>query len=204
MIKMVKVLGILGSPRKGKSNDTLLDAALEKIKEDADIEKIYLVDYNIIPCNGCDTCVKKMECPLDKNDDMKQLRDKLLDADAIIIASPSYFGGPPGILKNFMDRSRPLKMAGHKLKNKVFGFISSSGLRYGAQHEVISALMNFALIHGGIVVGAAGKVIEPNYAIGSFQGDKIKEFRKSSEDEIGLKTSELLASHVIEIAKRIC
>ncbi|MHA1799703.1 MAG: flavodoxin family protein [Candidatus Helarchaeota archaeon] len=197
----MKILGIMGSPRKNKSNDTLLNAALEAIKENAEVEKLYLTDYNITPCNGCDTCIKKAECPLDKNDDMGQLREKLLAVDGIIIASPSYFGGPPGILKNFLDRTRPLKMAGHKLKNKVFGFISSSGLRYGAQHEVISALVNFAFIHGGIVVGAAGTVIEPNFAIGSFQGDKIKEFRKSSEDEIGLRTSQLLAEHVVEVAQ---
>ncbi|MBD3231022.1 MAG: hypothetical protein GF329_22775 [Candidatus Lokiarchaeota archaeon] len=200
---MVKILGILGSPRKGKSNDTLLDAALEKIKDKADVEKIVLNDFKIQPCTGCDACVRQKPCPLEEEDDMGDLNKKLLEADGIIIASPSYFGGPPGILKNFMDRSRPLKMAGHNLKDKVFGFISSAGLKYGGQHEVISALTIYAFTHGGIVVGAVGKTIEPNLAMGSFQGDKIKEFRAASEDEIALKTSELLASHLVEIAEKI-
>ncbi|TFF85543.1 MAG: flavodoxin family protein [Promethearchaeota archaeon] len=200
---MVKILGIMGSPRKGKSNDTLLDAALDKIKENADVEKIVLADYNIQPCTGCDTCVRQKPCPLEEEDDMGTLNEKLQNADGIIIASPSYFGGVPGILKNFMDRSRPLKMAGHGLKDKVFGFISSSGLKYGGQHEVVSALTIYAFTHGGIVVGAVGKTIEPNLALGSFQGDKIKEFRAAAEDEIALKTSELLATHVLEVAEKI-
>ena len=200
---MVTILGILGSPRKGKSNDILLDAALNAIKEKADVEKIILSEFKISPCNGCDTCVRQKPCPLSENDDMSKLNEKLANADGIIIASPSYFGGPPGILKNFMDRSRTLKMASHKLKNKVFGFISSAGLKYGGQHEVISSLNNYAFTHGGIVVGAVGKTIEPNLAMGSFQGDKIKEFRNASEDEIGLKTSELVASHVLEVAEKI-
>jgi multimeric flavodoxin WrbA len=200
---MVKILGIMGSPRKGKSNDTLLDAALDKIKENADVEKIVLADYNIKPCTGCDVCVRQKPCPLEEEDDMGNLNEKLQNADGIIIASPSYFGGVPGILKNFMDRSRPLKMAGHGLKDKVFGFISSSGLKYGGQHEVVSALTIYAFTHGGIVVGAVGKTIEPNLAMGSFQGDKIKEFRAAAEDEIALKTSELLATHVLEVAEKI-
>lgn len=200
---MVKILGIMGSPRKGKSNDTLLDAALDKIKENADVEKIVLADYNIKPCTGCDACVRQKPCPLEEDDDMGTLNEKLQNADGIIIASPSYFGGVPGILKNFMDRSRPLKMAGHDLKDKVFGFISSSGLKYGGQHEVVSALTIYAFTHGGIVVGAVGKTIEPNLAMGSFQGDKIKEFRAAAEDEIALKTSELLATHVLEVAEKI-
>ena len=47
---MLKVLGIMGSPRFGGNSDTLLDSALKGAKEGgAECEKIRLCDLNIFP-----------------------------------------------------------------------------------------------------------------------------------------------------------
>ncbi|MFX1248118.1 MAG: NAD(P)H-dependent oxidoreductase [Promethearchaeota archaeon] len=60
-------------------------------------------------CNGCEVCITKL-CPLDKQDDYPKLDQLIIDQQGLIIASPSYWTGPPGILKNILDRSRDNKM----------------------------------------------------------------------------------------------
>ena len=60
--------------------------------------------------NHCVGCLKCREVTLGKcwqQDDMAMVIDKLFEAKALIIASPTYFGNVPGPLKNLIDRSIP-------------------------------------------------------------------------------------------------
>ena len=50
----LKVVGMIGSPRKGMNTDTLVTRVLEGAKAvGAETEKIYLNDLNIMPCQAC-------------------------------------------------------------------------------------------------------------------------------------------------------
>jgi multimeric flavodoxin WrbA len=50
----MKFVGILGSARKGGNTDVLLNVALDEAKEGAVfVDKIFLKDKSIAPCDGC-------------------------------------------------------------------------------------------------------------------------------------------------------
>jgi multimeric flavodoxin WrbA len=197
------ILGICGSPKSERSSTRfLLEAALEEVTV-AGTELINISDYTINHCTGCDSCVRKKPCPQSANDDMPKIEKKLLKADGIIIAAPSYFTSVPGVLKDFIDRSRAVKMNGHQLKDKVFGAITYAGLRYGGQGHVIDVLNRYALGQGMIVVGSVGSPVKHgNFGSGSLQADDGS-WRSAKDDPLAVQGSALLGQRVEEIVKRI-
>ena len=199
---------IVGSPRKNKSSNFLIDKAIEGIKEvsaDFKLNKIHIADYNITPCNGCDACLRPPnDCPLTENDDTKKIEDLILNSDALLIAAPNYFGSVNSQIKTLIDRSRPWKMRNYLLKDVIFAPMAATGLRNGGE-GVIADLINFALIHGMIVVGNAigSPVLEGNIPITSLQKHKLKEFiGKDEEDELGGKIAKDLGKRVAELLKK--
>lgn len=100
---MKKILAIMGSPRKKKNTDTLLESLLAGIdQEQYQIEKVNLVDLNISHCTGCDYCGSKGHCII--KDDMVQLYEKIDQSQIIILAAPVYFNSLNGLSKNMIDR----------------------------------------------------------------------------------------------------
>jgi NAD(P)H dehydrogenase (quinone) len=84
-----------------------------------------------------------------KSVDRAKLED-LLDADGIILGSPTYYGDMSGRLKEFIDTS--YKIHG-KLKGKVGGaFTSAGGTACGAETTLL-AMLHALLIHGMVVQG---------------------------------------------------
>ena len=58
------VLGVSGSPREGRNTVSLLEAALGVAEEeDAEVDAPSLTGLKILPCTGCNTCVKETRCP---------------------------------------------------------------------------------------------------------------------------------------------
>ena len=67
-------------------------------------ELVYLSDLNIGFCNGCRSCLKnKGKCV--KDDDMKDLFEKILSAKALVLGSPNYYYDVSGLMKNMIDRT---------------------------------------------------------------------------------------------------
>lgn len=94
---------------------TVLDATGQ------DYELILLKNKNIKPCIACGGCYKTHKCIV--KDDMREIRRKLEEADAIVLGSPTYFANVTGIMKNFIDRCLPLYLS-EKLKGKKVALIS--------------------------------------------------------------------------------
>jgi hypothetical protein len=102
----VKILGLVGSPRKGGNTDSIISCVLEGAKSGtAEVEKVYLVDLNIHPCQGAFSCEARKICVLP--DDMQSLYKKIQEADGIVMGTPVYVGNASGMLVNFLDRCRP-------------------------------------------------------------------------------------------------
>lgn len=100
---MKKVLALMGSPRKGKNTDELLDYLLAGIQESSyEINKVYLIDKKINPCTGCDYCGKVEGCV--SKDDMNSIYEGFDESDIIILAAPIYFNSVNGLTKNMIDR----------------------------------------------------------------------------------------------------
>ncbi len=204
------VVGICGSPKKERSATRfLLQQALEAASEvlsegdakEATTLLLNISDFEIRPCTGCDSCVRQKPCPESELDDIPKIEEKLRHADGIIIAAPSYFTSVPGILKNFIDRSRSMKMQNHELSDKVFGAITYAGLRFGGQEAVVDFLNRYAIAQGMIVVGALGSPMEDGiFGSGSLQTDEGG-WRSPKKDELAIRSSRNLGKRVAEIVK---
>lgn len=105
---MVKIFGFIGSPLKENSNTyTLTKMMLDKLIEmDKNIKYELLTagHVKINHCKGCWSCMKMEKCLLDEIDDMKSIKQKMIDADFIIWGSPVYAMQVSGQMKTFLDR----------------------------------------------------------------------------------------------------
>ncbi len=116
----MKVLGILGSPRKGGNTELLLEEALKGAEaEGAEVERLRITDYNIIPCKECLACYKDGNCII--LDDMAKIYPKLLEADIILLASPIFFYGVTAWAKALIDRCQALWARKYQLKDPSYG-----------------------------------------------------------------------------------
>lgn len=100
----MKTLGICGSPRKNGNTEYFTKLVLSKLDEEGiDTEFISLSDKNISECTGCYYCVKNRACNIE--DDFQGIFEKMIGADAIILATPVYHGSVAAKLKCLLDRA---------------------------------------------------------------------------------------------------
>jgi multimeric flavodoxin WrbA len=101
---MVKSLGIIGSPRKGGNTEIVVNEALKAARETgSDVEALRLVEKEIKPCDGCGSCSETGKCRIE--DDFMDVFEKMAEADAVLIASPSYFESITPQVKALIDRA---------------------------------------------------------------------------------------------------
>lgn len=103
----MKVLALLGSPRKNGNTSLLLDEYLRGIKDsnkDAEITKVFLQEKNIHSCAACEACrnINIGQCAI--KDDMQELYPLFRQADVVVYATPIYWWSVSAQLKAFMDR----------------------------------------------------------------------------------------------------
>lgn len=99
----MKVLGIVGSKRKKGNTAYLINQTLDSIDSNQiETDTIYLGDYNISGCIGCEGCKYTYKCVI--QDDMQKLYPIIMDADAIVIGSPTYFYNITSLMKAFIER----------------------------------------------------------------------------------------------------
>lgn len=100
----MKVIALLGSPRKGGNSDILADEVLRGAqKGGAMIEKIYLDDMYIRPI-GEVSDVSSERVDLRDDDDFLKVFEKFLDANIVVFSTPVYWQGASAQLKCFIDR----------------------------------------------------------------------------------------------------
>ena len=99
----MKVLGIRGSPRRGSNSTALLGHLLAGARDaGAETELITPWRLQIKPCLACDGCIDDGRCVID--DDFQHVRDSILSSDALVLATPVYFGAVSAQLKALIDR----------------------------------------------------------------------------------------------------
>jgi len=110
----MKVLGIMGSPRRQSNTEILLDRALAGAEEmGAEVEKVVVSQLKVSPCREIYACLKDGHCAI--RDDMQWLYEKLLEADHIMFASPIFFYGLTSQAKAIVDRCQALWVRRHVL-----------------------------------------------------------------------------------------
>jgi len=97
----MRVVGLVGSPRRGRNTATLVQKVLDGAKsQGAEVKLLYLT--GISPCLACDLCKEKRSCVQD--DAMQPIYALLDEAQGIVIGSPIYFDHISAQTKTFFDR----------------------------------------------------------------------------------------------------
>jgi multimeric flavodoxin WrbA len=102
----MKVLTILGSPRKNGQTAKTLDMLEENlISQGHEVERIWISDHNIKGCIGCHACIAKNDGPgCIQKDDAISIFERMIAADAIVYASPIYCYDFTSQFKTLIDR----------------------------------------------------------------------------------------------------
>ena len=176
----------------------LLDEALEACEQEgAEIVKIDLREMEINDCVGCIPCPEKCVT----GDDAWDTFDTIKDADGIILASPSYGGSSPGLMKSFMDRSVYIGRK-HKTGN-LSGFSGALANKVGASISVgASSGMQFVNLEHIIwflkykmFIASEDKTLYMGLAAAAHDAGEIR------EDKEALENARILGRRVIEIIR---
>lgn len=184
-----RIVIVKGSPREKGNTAILADRVAEGAKAaGAYVESFYLHGMDISPCDGCDACQGEPYGGCVVSDDMQLLYPRILDADAIVIASPVYWFTVSAQTKLFMDRCYALFDAdGHLLRGKKIGIVMTYGDTDPFDSGAVNAFRTFqdafryvdaeivGMVYGS--ADAAGdiqeneKFIAQAYALGQKLGD---------------------------------
>ena len=123
----MKVLGILGSPRREGNTEILLDEALRGASDHGGLcEKIILRDLKITPCLEIYKCAEDGVCAI--QDEMQGLFPKIIQAERLILASPIFFYSVPALAKAMIDRCQSLWAKKYILKLPVSPIAERKGV----------------------------------------------------------------------------
>lgn len=102
--RQLKVLLVNGSPHRNGNTFTALSEVANALEEEGIASEIVPIgNHPVQGCVGCYKCKEKGICVF-RDEAYLTLREKLAEADGIIIGSPVYFGGPAGSLCALLDR----------------------------------------------------------------------------------------------------
>jgi multimeric flavodoxin WrbA len=161
----VKVIGIVGSPRKNGNTELLTAHTLKAISEEGlDTELIRLAGLDIKPCNACMACKEQETCSIE--DDMFPLYLKMKEADGIILASPVYYGSATALIKALMERTGYIsRWNGDAFRGKVGGPLAVA--RRAGKNFTIAQLTYWFQVLGFFIPGSSYW----NVAIGREKGE---------------------------------
>ena len=157
----MKIISINGSRRKHGNTELLIQSILKPLEQDgAHVESIFLGDYTIGACTGCEGCSNSWECVI--KDDFQSLTKMMDEADGIILASPTYWYTVTSDMKRFIDRCYSLIQFPHNRREWIGKFDGSGKFCVTAavceqkdeeaMGNTLSLLSNFARDIGLVVV----------------------------------------------------
>ena len=178
----MKVLGIVGSQRKKGNTSILVQEALKPFKEHgAETELIFLGDHEIKSCKGCEGCKKTFKCVIE--DDMQKIHPLILDADGVILGSPTYFYNVSADMKAFLDRCYCFEVFDEDDRSVWMGINEVLGTKYAAVIAVCEQNNDEAMGYTAEVMRksleALGyRVVDTIKAFGFFKAGEILEGEK--------------------------
>ncbi len=148
----MKAVAICGSPRKNGNTEQLLGVALATLETHGiDAELIPLSGKSIFPCTACMACAGERRCAL--KDDFDPIFNAMLDADAVIVGSPVYFGSATPELMALLDRAGYIsRHHGHLFARKIGGPVAVA--RRIGQNFTIAQLLMWYMANGLVVPGS--------------------------------------------------
>jgi len=137
------ILGLIGSPRKLGNCEVFVKEIARSIPGNCRLKLVRLPALTIEPCLACYGCVMDLACP--HMDDMEALLQQVVEADAIIIATPVYFLGCHSIFKRILDRGFLFYTVLEKTFGKPCILINFYGIknRVGVATQTLMSLASF-------------------------------------------------------------
>ena len=189
----MKVIAINGSARKDGNTAILINQALQELQaEGIETEMIQLSGKNIRGCTACGQCFenKDKKCVVDDGP-LNEYLAKMLEADGIILGSPTYFADLTTELKAVIDRAGFVARANGNLFRRKVGAAIVAVRRAGAIHA-FDSINHFFLISEMIIPGSSYW----NIGFGLKKGD-------AENDEEGLETMQQLGKNMAWLLKKI-
>ncbi len=154
-----KIVIIEGSPRVNGNSDILAREFAKGAQEAGhEVETIAVRSLKLEPCMSCFACVKTHECF--RKDQMTEVLQKLVDADVIVLATPTFFYSVTGQMKVFIDRTFPRFM---DIKNKEFYCMITAADDNSLLEPVMTTLKGFVDCCEGSTI--KGKVYGGGYGV---------------------------------------
>jgi len=191
----VKIIGVAGSLRKGKSTYKAVELALESAKTVSPAITTELIELSGL---NLDPYIAVGSKSSDRPDDFPAVREKLVAPDVfgILLGSPVYMGIVSSPLKQLFERMLAFRQGGFPLKNKVGGAIAVGAGRNTGVELVLQQLIMFMLSQEMILVGDGNPGDHWGGTMQS-QGDEL------SKDEGSLNTVRGVGKRVAEITLRM-
>jgi multimeric flavodoxin WrbA len=182
-----KVVAINGSPNESGNTAFALSVVGETLKqEDVDFEIINIGKSDIRGCLACQRCREEGNGCVWATEDEKKWISVMKEADAFILASPSYFGGIAGTMKSFLD--------------KAF-FANSKYFRYKIGASVVTtprsgASMTFESLNQYLTI--AEITVASSTYWNNVRGMTVEELKQDAE---GVRTMQNLAKNISKLLK---
>jgi len=189
----VKVVAFNGSARKDGNTAILVRQVFSELeKEGIETEMIQLAGQTIRGCTACGQCYKNKNrrCAVE-GDIVNECIEKMVAADGIILASPTYFADLTSETKALIDRSGYVARGNDDMLKRKVGAAVVAVRRAGSVHT-FDSINHFFLISQMIIPGS----IYWNMGIGRAKGEVEK-------DEEGLRTMQILGQNMAWLLKKI-
>ena len=104
----MNVLGIVGSMRKDRHTNTLVNRVIGDMKiidSDVAAEIVYIADATVHPCRVvCSRMCTRQAYQCAIADDVNEILERMVRADALVIGAPLYFRAPPARFHALIER----------------------------------------------------------------------------------------------------
>ncbi|MHC4244484.1 MAG: flavodoxin family protein [Planctomycetota bacterium] len=189
----MKVIAFNGSARKDGNTAIMIKQVFGELeKEGIETEMVQFSGQKIRGCVACYKCFenKDQRCAV-KNDIANDCIEKMLEADGIILASPTYFADVSAELKALIDRAGLVAKANKEMFAKKVG-ASVVAVRRGGSIHAFDSMNHFFLISGMIIPGSCYW----NMSFGLEKGEV-------ENDDEGLRTMQTLGQNMAWLMKKI-
>jgi multimeric flavodoxin WrbA len=189
----MKVVAINGSPRREGNTSILIRYVFSELENvGIQTEIIQLAGTRIRGCMACFKCGENLnkKCAV-KDDPINEYIEKMLSADGIILASPTYFTDVSAEMKALIDRTGMVAKQNDDMFRRKVGAAVIAVRRGGAVHA-FDTINHFFFINQMVVPGSSYWNIGIGREPGTVEGD-----------EEGIATMKTLGENMAWLLKKI-
>lgn len=189
----MKVVAFNGSARKDGNTAIMVNTVLRELEQEGiETEMIQFSGKAIRGCLACYQCFEKKDQRCSNNSDIvNECIEKIIAADGVILASPTYFSDVSAELKALIDRAGLVAKANNNLFRRKVG-ASIVAVRRGGSIHAFDTMNHFYLLSEMIIPGS----IYWNMGFGLNKGEV-------ENDEEGLRTMKVLGQNMAWLMKKI-